>query len=140
MLKIAESYQFNKRNGKWYFHDMNFILHQIQWNGSNLCFSTRDRWKWCIYDIYDMKHKEVNYYTNNYKAFLCVEIKLWQKLQIIFSFGLTILRVKRLTHCAWFVFSTLSCAGIFLGNCLPPHPPSKIKWSIPKYPIFWKRS
>ena len=128
MLKIAESYQFNKRNGKWYFHDMNFILHQIQWNGSNLCFNTRDRWKWCIYDIYDMKHKEVNYYTNNYKAFLCVEIKLWQKLQIILSFGLTILRVTSLTrffslaHCAWFVFSTLSCAGIFLGNCLPPLP------------------
>ena len=30
MLKITESYQFNKRNGKWYFHDMNFILYQIQ--------------------------------------------------------------------------------------------------------------
>ena len=31
MLKIAERlYQFNKRNGKWYFHDRNFILHQIQ--------------------------------------------------------------------------------------------------------------
>ena len=30
MLKIAERYQFNKRNGKWYFHDMNFTLYQIQ--------------------------------------------------------------------------------------------------------------
>ena len=30
MLKIAESCQFNGRNGKWYFHDMNFILYQIQ--------------------------------------------------------------------------------------------------------------
>ena len=136
MLKIAESYQFNKRNGKWYFHDMNFMLYQTQWNGSNLCSNTRDRWKWCIYDIHDMKDKKVNYYTNNYTAFLWVEIKLWQKLQIIFSFGLTlgILRVERLILEVFFlcplcmIFSLLLlCRNFFrvIADPPPPPPPKK---------------
>ena len=134
MLKIAESYQFNKRNGKWYFHDMNFILYQIQWNGSNLCSNTWDRWKWCIYDIYDIKDKKLNYYTNNYTAFLCVEIKLWQKLQIVFFiWSNRILRVERLTRCflPWPTvhdfFSSFAVQEFFrvIADSPPPPPPPK---------------
>ena len=79
MLKIAESYiLIQEMESDILWHEFCIIPDSVKW------FKEIDG-----NYIYDMKHKEVIYYTNNYTAFSSVEIKLWQKLQISFSFGLT---------------------------------------------------
>lgn len=61
MLKIADNHTLIQERGNGIFMTWILYAYQIQWNacGSNLCFNARDRGKWYIYDV---KHKEVNYF------------------------------------------------------------------------------
>ena len=70
-----------------------------------ICFNTRNRWKWCIYDNYDMKHKEVTYI--NYTEFSSV---------VSFSFGLTGSHESKGWYdffSSWPTFSTFAVQELF---------------------------
>ena len=142
MLKTAKSYIL--------IQEMVFLmtwilyLYQIQWNCSNYVLIQEIDEN----DVFMIWNKEENYYKNNYTANLSIEIKLWQKLQISFSFCLTGSYGLKglhdfffpLANCAWFFSLNLLCRNFFWRSPNPPPPPpshllSKIKWSIPRRQI-----